>query len=48
MPGCLGLDAMWQLDGFGAKGYLRLSFATSSEIIKNGIKRIEKSLKELK
>ena len=35
-------------DGFGAKGYLRLSFATSSEIIKNGIKRIEKSLKELK
>ena len=35
-------------DGFGAKGYLRLSFATSSEIIKSGIKRIEKSLKELK
>ena len=35
-------------DGFGATGYLRLSFATSSEIIKNGIKRIEKSLKELK
>ena len=35
-------------DGFGAKGYLRLSFATSSEIIKNGIKRIEESLKELK
>ena len=35
-------------DGFGAKGYLRLSFATSSEIIKNGIERIEKSLKELK
>ena len=35
-------------DGFGAKGYLRLSFATSAEIIKNGIKRIEKSLKELK
>tara|TARA_B100000965_G_scaffold312089_1_gene271804 strand:+ start:4422 stop:5618 length:1197 start_codon:yes stop_codon:yes gene_type:complete len=35
-------------DGFGAKGYLRLSFATSAEIIKDGIKRIEKSLKELK
>ena len=35
-------------DGFGAKGYLRLSFATSCEIIKSGIKRIEKSLKELK
>jgi aspartate aminotransferase len=35
-------------DGFGAKGYLRLSFATSSEIIKAGIKRIEESLKELK
>ena len=35
-------------DGFGAKGYLRLSFATSSEIIKNGIKRIKESLKELK
>ena len=35
-------------DGFGAKGYLRLSFATSSEIIKKGIKRIEESLKELK
>ena len=35
-------------DGFGAKGYLRLSFATSSEIIKTGIKRIEESLKELK
>ena len=35
-------------DGFGAKGYLRLSFATSSEIIKSGIKRIKKSLKELK
>jgi|TARA_B100000470_G_C19792046_1_gene392615 aspartate aminotransferase len=35
-------------DGFGAEGYLRLSFATSSEIIKNGIKRIEESLKELK
>ena len=35
-------------DGFGAKGYLRLSFATSSKIIKAGIKRIEESLKELK
>jgi aspartate aminotransferase len=35
-------------DGFGAKGYLRLSFATSGKIIKAGIKRIEESLKELK
>ena len=35
-------------DGFGAKGYLRFSFATSSGIIKSGIKRIEESLKELK
>ena len=35
-------------DGFGAKGYLRFSFATSSEIIKSGIKRIKESLKELK
>ena len=35
-------------DGFGAKGYLRFSFATSKEIIKEGIKRIRKSLEELK
>ena len=35
-------------DGFGAKGYLRFSFATSKEIIKAGIKRIRKSLEELK
>jgi aspartate aminotransferase len=35
-------------DGFGAKGYLRLSFATSGKIIKAGIKRIEESLKKLK
>ena len=35
-------------DGFGAKGYLRFSFATSKEIIREGIKRIRKSLEELK
>ena len=35
-------------DGFGAKGYLRFSFATSRKIIKEGIKRIRKSLEELK
>ena len=35
-------------DGFGASGYLRFSFATSKEIIKEGIKRIRKSLEELK
>ena len=35
-------------DGFGAKGYLRFSFATSRKIIKEGIERIRKSLEELK
>ena len=35
-------------DGFGAKGYLRFSFATSRKAIKEGIKRIRKSLEELK
>ncbi len=35
-------------DGFGAKGYLRFSFATNKEIIREGIKRIRKSLEELK
>jgi len=35
-------------DGFGAKGYLRLSFATSSKIIVKGIERIKKSLEKLK
>ena len=35
-------------DGFGAKGYLRFSFATSRKVIKEGIKRIRKSLEELK
>ena len=35
-------------DGFGAKGYLRFSFATSKEIIREGIKRIRKSLEDLK
>ena len=35
-------------DGFGAKGYLRFSFATSRKTIKEGIERIRKSLEELK
>lgn len=33
-------------EGFGAPGYLRLSFALSSEKIKEGIKRIKEGLKE--
>jgi aspartate aminotransferase len=34
-------------DAFGAEGFVRLSFATSSEQIKKGIERIEKFLKRL-
>ena len=35
-------------DGFGAGGYLRFSFATNTETIISGIKRIKDSLKKLK
>ena len=35
-------------DGFGASGYLRFSFATNTETIIAGIKRIKESLKKLK
>ena len=35
-------------DGFGAGGYLRFSFATNTETIISGIKRIKNSLKKLK
>ena len=35
-------------DGFGASGYLRFSFATNTETIVNGIKRIRESLEKLK
>ncbi|RPG64842.1 MAG: pyridoxal phosphate-dependent aminotransferase [Flammeovirgaceae bacterium TMED290] len=35
-------------DGFGASGYLRFSFATNTETIISGIKRIKKSLEKLK
>ena len=35
-------------DGFGASGYLRFSFATNTETIISGIKRIKNSLKKLK
>jgi aspartate aminotransferase len=35
-------------DGFGASGYLRFSFATNTETIVSGIKRIKKSLEKLK
>ncbi len=34
--------------GFGAEGYIRLSYATSMEKIEKGLDRIEKALKELK
>jgi len=34
-------------DAFGAEGFVRMSFATSSEQIKKGIERIKKFLKEL-
>ncbi len=34
-------------DGFGAEGYLRLSFATSEERIKEGVKRIGNWIKDL-
>ena len=32
---------------FGAEGYLRLSYATSMELIEKGLDRIEESLKSL-
>ena len=32
-------------DGFGAPGHIRFSYATNSEIIKNGINRIKEALK---
>jgi len=35
-------------DAFGAKNYIRLSFATNEDIINEGISRIKKSLSELK
>ena len=35
-------------DGFGASGYLRFSFATNTETIINGIKRIKNSLEKLR
>lgn len=35
-------------DAFGAKNYIRLSFATNEDIINKGINRIKKSLSELK
>ena len=35
-------------DGFGASGYLRFSFATNTETIINGIKKIKKSLEKLR
>jgi aspartate/methionine/tyrosine aminotransferase len=35
-------------DGFGASKYLRFSFATNTETIIKGIKRIKKSLEKLK
>ena len=34
-------------DGFGAKDYIRVSYATSMENIENGFKRIEEFVKEL-
>lgn len=34
-------------EGFGADGYMRLSYATSMEQIKKGIERIKKAVKEL-
>ena len=35
-------------DGFGSPGHIRFSYATSTEIIKKGIKRVESALKKLK
>lgn len=35
-------------DGFGLEGYMRLSYATSMENIKEGLNRIEKAIKTLK
>ena len=35
-------------DGFGAPGHIRFSYATSTEIIKKGIRKVESALKKLK
>ena len=35
-------------DGFGAPGHIRFSYATSTEIIKKGIGKVESALKKLK
>jgi aspartate aminotransferase len=41
-----GLVAIVAGSGFGAPGYMRLSYATSMENIKEGLDRIEKVLKD--
>ena len=35
-------------DGFGAQGHIRFSYATSTKIIRDGIKRVSTALKKLK
>jgi aspartate aminotransferase len=35
-------------DGFGSPGHIRFSYATSTEIIKKGIEKVETALKKLK
>ena len=34
-------------DGFGAPGYIRFSYATSTEIIKKGLARVQKALEQI-
>ena len=34
-------------DGFGAPGHIRFSYATNTEIIRKGIKRVETALNKL-
>ena len=38
------LVALVPSEGFGVKGYVRLSYATSMEVIKTGLDRIEEYL----
>ena len=35
-------------DGFGAPGYIRFSYAVSSDFIKEGMKRVKQALQKLK